>query len=364
MDYEKMSPSEYCQTIINRINSLMDEKHLKQLDLASLSNIGQSSLSKILKGELRLTLQHIFKICIALDVNPEELLAFNQNISTTLPSKATKDYNNYDESGLFNDQYINEEILIRDKNHPAFNGYKNNTFYMYLYSTISSESFLLDGTISFDTSHSSFCKATMSLNTGKIDTNGNPIEKYYSGELIISLTMGACYCVLTNTDIGEICFLNFKHMFLFNQELECRVGTISSTSSGGNRLPVIQRILISKRPLKIKNNNLDDLEFVQGQLRLNNSKMLVSKKDLNELCKKFSNCPNILSFFEEFEKISVHEEYLLLDEYSIKNIPITSDVKTEGLGLLRNISSALRYNKVSTKTDEFVFEYICNQTNK
>lgn len=361
MDYKNMTSTEYCQTIIKRINTLMEERNIKQLDLASQSNIGQSSLSKILKGEMRLTLQHIFKICIALDISPQELFALDKDLSVV---PQDENHNNYDETGLFNDQYMNEQVLLRDPNHPAFNGYIGNTFHMYLYSTITSESFLLDGKISFEKSiNSSFCKAEMILNTGKLDTDGKIIEKKYSGELIISLTMGACYVVLVNTDIGEICCLNFKHMFLFNRELECRVGTISSTSSGGNRLPVIQRILISKQPLRISGNDLSDLEFVQGQLRLNNSKMLVSKKDLDFLCQKYVNNSDLLDFFQRFEELSSLEQYLLLDEASMKNISITSDVKTEGLGILRNMSSASRYNKVSTKTDEFVFEYICNQLN-
>ena len=201
----------------------------------------------------------------------------------------------------------------------------------------------------------------MILNTGKVNTEGKPIKKQYSGELIISLTMGACYCVLTNPEIGEICFLNFKHMYLFNRDLECRVGTISSSSSGGNRLPVIQRILISKQPLNVSGRDTSDLEFVQGQLRLNNSKMLISKKDLSALLDRHKNNATLLEFFEKFKETTNPEEYYLLDESNMKNVPITSDVKTEGLGILRNISSALRYNKVSTKTDEFVFEYICNK---
>ncbi len=360
MNSYKISAEKYCERIIERINSIMDQKKIKQLDLAARSNIGQSSLSKILKGEMRLTLQHVFKICNALDIEPEDLLSLNQNL--VLDSSIVNDTSSYYEVGMINEQYLNEQVFIRDKNHPAFNGYKDNTFHIYLFSTISSESFLLDGELTFDTQDSSFCKAHMQLNTGRKDCDGNPIKKYYSGELIISLTMGACYCLLTNTDIGEICFLNFKHMYLFNRNLECRVGTISSSSSGGNRLPVIQRILISKKPLQVNDENNLDLEFIQGQLRLNNSKILISERDLDFLQKKYANISGLSDFFEQFKRLTQPEQYYLLDEANMKNIPITSDIKTEGLGLLRNMSSALRYNKISNKTDEFAFEYICNKT--
>lgn len=364
MDFQQMNYEEFGQMIINRIITLTEQKGLKQLDLASRSDIGQSSLSKILKREIRLTLQHIFKICKALDITPETLLSINNDNSILSSNSSEKGYEPYYESGMLNEQYLNEQVLIRDKNHPAFNGIKNNSFHIYLYSTITSETFLLNGEITFDTKNSSFCKATMVLDTGKIDSDGKPIKKNYSGELIISLTMGTCYCLLTNTDIGEICLINFRHMYLFNRDLECRVGTISSSSSGGNRLPVIQRILISKNPLHVSGNDISDLEFVQGQLRLNNSKILISKSDLEALQNKYVNNTALSEFFSKFKELTPSEEYYLLDEANMKNISITSDIKIEGLGILRNRSSALRYNKVSTKTDEFTFEYICNKTNQ
>lgn len=364
MSFQQMNYDDFGQMVINRILAVTEQKGLKQLDLAARSDIGQSSLSKILKGEMRITLQHIFKICKALDITPETLLSVNNEYAGISSSSSTSEYKPYYESGMISEQYLNEQVFIRDKNHPAFNGYKDKKFKIYLYSTITSESFLLDGELSFDTKNSSFCKANMVLNTGKVDPEGNPIKKYYSGELIISLTMGACYCLLTNTDIGEICLINFKHMYLFNRDLECRIGTISSSSSGGNRLPVIQRILISKNPLHVSGNNTRDLEFVQGQLRLNNSKILISKNNLESLQKKYADNCDLSEFFENFKELTPSEEYYLLDEANMKNISITSDIKTEGLGILRNMSSALRYNKVSTKTDEFTFDYICNKTNQ
>ncbi|MFQ6986907.1 MAG: helix-turn-helix domain-containing protein [Mediterraneibacter faecis] len=355
MNIQTISPEKYDQLVIKRIASIMEKKNIKQLDLAALSNIGQSSLSKLLKGEMKLTLQHIFKICAALKIAPEDLVAINKEFSSDLPAF---ELDSYSEAGILNEQYLNEQIFIRDKNHPAFNGYKDKTFHVYLYSTISSESFLLSGTLSFDTKASSFCKAKMMIYTGRTDANDKPIKKCYCGELIISLTMGSCYCILTNTEIGEICFLNFKHMYLFNRDLECRMGTISSSSSGGNRLPVIQRILISQKPLNIGEKNTSDLDFVKGQLRLNNSKILLSKNDLDDLQKRYEDNKSITEFLQKFKELTSPEEYYLLEEASMKNIPMTSNIKTEGIGILRNSSSALRYNKVSSKTDEFTFEYI------
>lgn len=351
----------YCQIILKRIKSLMEHRDLKQTDLVARTHISQSSLSKLLQGEMRLTLQHLFELCNALQVEPYELLSINTKIKDLPPTNL---YATLTKNSFFNNAFINNQILIQDTNHPAFNGLKNNTFHIYTFSTISSESFLLNGILSFTPSEdSSFCKAEMVLNTGKSDMNNNAIEKHYFGELIISLAMNACYILLSNQENGEICFLNFRHMFLFHQDLECRVGTISSTSSGGNRLPVIQRILLSNKPLKVSAQDSSDIDFVKGQLRLNNSEILISSSNLASLKTIYQNDTDILNFFEHFKKLARKEEYLVLDESSMREIPISSDIKTEGLGILRNSSTASRYNKVSTKTDECIFDYICKKYN-
>lgn len=74
MNIPTNSPEKYDQLVIQRILSVMEKKNIKQLDLAALSNIGQSSLSKLLKGEMKLTLQHIFKICAALKISFRKIL--------------------------------------------------------------------------------------------------------------------------------------------------------------------------------------------------------------------------------------------------------------------------------------------------
>ena len=86
MNTQALKPEVYDQLVIKRILSIMEQKQIKQSDLANLSNIGQSSLSKLLKGEMKLTLQHIFKICTALKIAPEDLIAINKDLSSDLSS--------------------------------------------------------------------------------------------------------------------------------------------------------------------------------------------------------------------------------------------------------------------------------------
>ena len=65
MNYVNISETEYCNIVINRIKEYMKKNNLKQLDLSRESEISQSTLSKIMSGETKLTLQHLYKLCIA-----------------------------------------------------------------------------------------------------------------------------------------------------------------------------------------------------------------------------------------------------------------------------------------------------------
>lgn len=361
MEFKDMSESEYGKTVLERIGSVMTLSGLKQLDLANLSGIGQSTLSKIMKGEMKLTLQHIFKLCKALKLAPEDLLSSNKNIS--LASNNSQPVNNTDKS-LLNKSYLNEQILIRDTTHPIFKGYINNTFYFYCYPTISSESNLLEGELSFsETENKNYCFAKLKLFTGQLSPSKEPIYKLYSGELVTSLTMGTCYCILVNSDIGEICCINFKHTFLFNQELICRVGAMISTSSGGNKLPVMQRVLISKNKLNVNELNSPDYMFVRGQLKLNESTIYISDENFSKLLIQNDSFEHLHDFFNECDNYMETRTYKIIDESKIRDIPVQSDIKSQGIGILRQYSTALKYNKISTKTEEFVFQYIDNKEN-
>ena len=88
---------------------------------------------------------------------------------------------------------------------------------------------------------------------------------------------------------------------------------------------------------------------------------MISSDSLTALINAYENNTEILNFFKNFENLARKEEYLILDESSMREIPVASDIKTEGLGILRNASYAARYDKVSTKTDECIFDYICKK---
>lgn len=362
MNYVNISETEYCNIVINRIKEYMDKNNLKQLDLSRESKISQSTLSKIMSGETKLTLLHIYKLCIALKIDPETLVSFDQEITTETLHPI--------DAGIINKRFINDQILIRTTTHSAFKGYiTEEPFYIYLYSTISSESSLLEGKIEFkDTKYHNYCNAELILFTGKKKSDGTPITKNYYGELIISLTMGACYCILINSEIGEICSLNFKHTFLFNQKLVCRVGAMISTSSGTSKLPIMQRFLITEKRLNVNSEFDSDFEFVRGQLRLNESEIVIKNDSLKQILSKTYSSDELKNLIEicveEIEKNlgSIDQDgYSVFDENKIRSINALSSLKAQVISILRNNSISSKYNKISTKTDEFAFQYIDNK---
>lgn len=133
--------------------------------------------------------------------------------------------------------------------------------------------------------------------------------------MVISISLASCYCTLTNAEIGELCFLSFHHMFLFSQDILCRVGAVLTTSSGGNRRPTLHRMILSKYAFDLDEDS-EDLHFLKGQLKLNSSKILISEKEFDALIKQCSSEAdgNLKKFFSSFKDLAEHEEYYQIEE--------------------------------------------------
>ena len=142
----QLNEDEFCQEILRRITWIMNQKGIRQLELAKMSHIGQSTLSKLMKGETRLTLQNIYRICDSLGITMEELFAEDFGIKSVSEYEGVRSK----ARALLNENYIDTQLLLRDTSHPAFRGYVENKLYFYCFSTVSSEaSSILEGEIEF-----------------------------------------------------------------------------------------------------------------------------------------------------------------------------------------------------------------------
>lgn len=339
----------YNVKLFESINRKCKEFHITQKQLSEMTDISQSTLSKLLSGKTKFTVEQMVRISAVFKTDISEFLSFQKMGAPFIDDSYSRDY------------VPENDNFVCDTDRPAFKGYIGNQYYIYFYSTIKSEKKMIHGELSFQKSEENRCKISLQLDTGKKDVSGNKVTKKYTGEMIISIPLSACYCILTSREIGEMCFISFHHMFLFNQNMLCRVGTALTTSSGENRRPTIHRMVISKYPFDLEDDS-NDLHFLRGQLKLNNSKIIIKTKEFENLVQMVQENTdvdnNIIKFFNNFRELASCEEYFIIDESKLldSNIPVIT--KVNGISLLREASIADKYSKISTKTDEFLFEYI------
>lgn len=336
---------EYNNKITENVLRKMKILHITQKELSKLADISQPTLSKLLSNKSKYTVEQLAKISIALQTDISEFISFQNNGINSI-------HNMYS-------SIAENDNLVCSTNRSAFKGYLGNKYSIYFYSTISSESKLIHGEMELKHSEDNRCKINLKLYTGKIDVAGKKITKNYTGDMIISIPLSSCYCILINESIGEMCFLLFHHMFLFNHDMICRVGAVLTTSSGENRRPTLHRMVISKHEFDLQGDSLD-LHFLKGQLKLNDSQIMISKASFEELKKYIlkNNLEEFQTFFSLFEDLSSKEEYYIIDENKLLDSTISVSTKIQCISLLRENSISNKYNKISTKSDEYLFKYL------
>ena len=136
-----------------------------------------------------------------------------------------------------------------------------------------------------------------------------------------------------------------------------------STSSGGNRRPIAQRILLSRTKLNVKELSSKDSLFIQGQLLLNSTNVLISQKAFDTLLTSDFVIKNegLYTFLTECKKVFEKENFYRIDESILRGIDTPTEIKIQGISLLRKFSSAPKYNKISTKTDEYTYSYLMSK---
>lgn len=346
-DYISMDEyaTNFYNKIVERLKRYCELKEISQGTLSSKTGIAQSTISKMFSGEVKISISHIAKFCKALEIDPMELFGDAKKTPST----------SYCDSS-------NDSALITNPSHIAFKGYLGK-FNIYFNSTISSENTILHGELDFIPSQDGReCFADMVLYTGKI-REGKEIKKHYIGNLIISLTMSSCYCILTAKDIGEMCFFVFDHMFLFNEDLACRLACVITTSCGGNRRPTMHRLLLCRDKLDISPGT-KDFRFLISNLKLNSSDIVISKYSFNKMKnqeKVFQKNTEVAELLDNFDSQKNDDIFYKIDESLIRSTSYSMETKVEMLTLLREYSIDGRYNKISSKADEYVYTYLSNR---
>lgn len=342
-----MEKSEYYQLIGVRLSKALDLLHYNQHQLILKCaergyTIKQAALSKMLSG-LNIQILQVAQICEVLEINISEILSMDKSTEVHIPKK----------------QQTKSDQIIEDAHSSLFRGYKGK-YNVYFYTT-KNENLVHSGTFNIlEDSVTNRCMVDFRFKTGEKKEDGSDIEKHYVGPIYLSQSMRAMYCELCSEEIGEKSYLLFRYDFLTYQNLECRLVTAITVSSGVKRLPTMHKLLLTRDFLSD-----DDLEYLSGQLKLNNSEILLSETAYHE----FLRDPKLPDrFFEYFGEKESHAErflssvakvpYISFNESLISDSFLPPFDKVKIICLLRKYSSAPRYNKISSKAEEIIYNYL------
>ena len=248
------------------------------------------------------------------------------------------------------------EMLTTSSKSRCFHGYWGK-YFAYFMPTQSSGKGFLSGRLTVE-DRDGTAYVHFELDTGQQNEDGSSVYKIYEGILVHSKSVDCVYCILSSAEVGELCFLMFRHFHLNRSRLECRVAEVLTAAAGGeDRYPTAHRMLISSQEIAS-----EDVERLLPLLHLTNSKIIISQEELEKLGGRGMEYENIV------QRILSNTELKPSPYYEIREDTIRTTVRDVRVGKLRDAvplilkvrgqALAYRYNKVSKKTDESVRELL------
>lgn len=254
-----------------------------------------------------------------------------------------------DEYFKFNYKAWDNSLIISDPDHTLFRGYLQD-YYCYFFPTNSRENRksnkIIKGILSLS-KNGTYCKATL-----KVDPSGQDTEKYtkiYTGYSLISNSVKSIHCIMFGKELGEFCFLMFRHFALNEKNQFCRISEVLSSSSGGEeRRPTVLRMFLSKEKIK-----KEHIHLISSAIRLNYSEIAISEEKLLDLEKKSPTYKNIINDLINLgEKKQLHFFNEQEDLFRIAKLYTESkEDALEFIADIRNLAYSFKYNKVSDKAD-------------
>lgn len=297
------------------IREILKKKNISQIELKKKCerlgySVSQPEISKLLAGKTPITVYQLAAFSKALNISLDQLL-----------------YGKLDENVFC---FSGNKKFLTNPLNEAYNGYMG-TFYVLLRTTSPFENNWLFGKLIFSASDDPepICRAEFQLDTGAIDKKGGKTIKCYKGQLIISSMLGSGYCILMNPDIGEILFIEFRHRNFLVRQMECRLGLMVSSSSGEAKIPVVQKILLSRVPF----SNEEELEKVVPYLKFVQEEIIISKDQYDIVRRKYKQY-----------NIPVLKDYLNSPFYLINEEMVRAENRKINRFEIAKVLSALREN--------------------
>lgn len=251
------------------------------------------------------------------------------------------------------DEHSPSSLFIEDPNNNLFSSFLQ-TYFCYFYPTVSSENKTIDsilsGTLTLEPDMNR-CKVILKIDTKK-EKNNKKIYKIYEGTAVISSAVNNIHCTLKSEEIGEFCYIIFRHFHLNFALQDCHIAAVLSTSSAGNsreRYPTLLRMFLSREEI-----SQDDLKLLVPHLWLNYSQITISEKGLLALKSISDEYGKIVS--DLFNKAESDLMYLFKekDVISLAKDYLESEEVVRFITELRLQSYAYHYNKVSDTVETTV----------
>lgn len=321
------------------IREILKKKNISQVELKKKCeklgySVSQPEISKILAGKTPITVYQLSAFSKALNISLDQLL-----------------YGEQDAKVFY---FSGDKRFLTNPFNEAYNGYMG-MFYALLRTTSPFENKWLFGKLIFSASDDPepICRAEFQLDTGIIDKKGRKTIKYYKGQLIISSMLGSGYCILMNPDIGEILFIEFRYRKFLVRQMECRLGLMISSSSGEAKMPVVQKILLSRLPF----SNEEELAEVVPYLKFVQEEILISKDQYEIVRRKYKqyNIPVINERMDSSYYL-INEEMIRAGNRKMNRFEIAKLLS----GLRENAEAPWLYH-ITEREDSLVYSIVQEQ---
>lgn len=243
--------------------------------------------------------------------------------------------------------------LIMNVGNPLFSPYLGQKVQCYFAPTISEESGILHGEIRFikDVGRDR-CRVEIAINTGRDNlVNDRTYTKKYDGIMIISKKTNVCMCLVVNDELGELNMICFRNTILNNTNYEVGMAAVCTASAGVDRVPTMHRMLLCNKEIPV-----DLFWQVEGNLKLNSSKILIGKEELEEIFCYYNIAEElkmaICSISSCKEYYEINERILRGTDKRVWNGHSASEV----IARIRADAYGARYNKISKKLDDNLWD--------
>ena len=367
MDEIKAAEKEIAKTIRKNIGLLMERHGLVLSRFCEyLENNGEKSFhrttfTRFMSGEVsRVNIAFLVSCCYVFKLSLDNLVSekFNPDENVEKFRETYKEaFKDAAVACKSEPDWQGNEIFIENPASPLLEKYMQ-TYYCYYHSTVSSENdtdniveSLISGTLDIEPDGRR-CRATLKIDTKKLDSDGKPDYKIYSGHVVLCPSVQSVNCILTLPE-GEFCFIIFRYSHLNQAKQECRLAEVLSISSKlDKRCPVVHRMLLSNEEIR-----KEDMEIIAPHLWLNSTEILLNDQGISKLAGLSEKYGRIVD-----EAIENKTEHMFrLDENTVEKIA-EKYIEPEELPMfitnLRSCSFTKRYNKVNRTADQRIHDVL------